>query len=119
MSDLILHVTARAAWSAVQASGQYTADSLASQGFIHCSRLEQVLRTANLFFKGQSGLVVLVIDPQRLRPELRWEPGADLASELFPHIYGPLNLDAVTRVLDFAPGPNGSFTLPDLNSPAG
>jgi uncharacterized protein (DUF952 family) len=60
-------------------------------------------------------MVVLVIDPDRLTSELRWEPGADLATELFPHVYGPINLDAVVQVLDFEPDKNGQFTnLPTL-----
>ena len=97
MSDLILHVTSRVAWSLAEAQGQYEADSLAGQGFIHCSRISQVMRVANVFYSGQPGLVLLVIDPARLGSELRWEPGADLATELFPHVYGPINLDAVLQ----------------------
>ena len=115
MSDFIFHVTSRTAWSAAQASGQYTADTLAGQGFIHCSKAGQVLRVANLFYAGQHGLVLLEIDPARLRPELRWDPGADLVTELFPHVYGPLNLDAVVRALDFEPGSDGLFKLPDIS----
>ena len=55
---------------------------------------------------------LLVIDPQRLTSELRWDPGADLATELFPHVYGPINLDAVLQDIDFEPGPDGKFHLP-------
>jgi uncharacterized protein (DUF952 family) len=112
VSDFILHATSQAAWSAAQARGGYSADSLAGQGFIHCSRKDQILRVANTFYAGQHGLVLLVIDPLRLTSELRWEPGVDLATELFPHVYGPINLEAVQHALDFEPGPDGKFHLP-------
>lgn len=112
MSDYILHATFRTCWSAAQKAGAYTADSLASEGFIHCSKADQILRVANLLFAGQHGLVILVVDPARLTSELRWDPGVDLAAELFPHIYGPINLDAVVSVLDFEPGADGKFHLP-------
>jgi uncharacterized protein (DUF952 family) len=112
VSEFILHITARADWIAAQALGKYAADSLAGQGFIHCSKAEQVLRVANVFYAGQPGLVLLVVDPRRLTSELRWEPGTDLATELFPHVYGPINLDAVVQVLDFEPAADGKFHLP-------
>jgi uncharacterized protein (DUF952 family) len=108
----LLHATTQATWSAAQASGEYAADSLAREGFIHCSTAEQILGVADRFFAGRHGLVLLVIDPARLSPELRWEPGTDLAAELFPHIYGPINLEAVVGVLAFEPGPDGKFHLP-------
>jgi uncharacterized protein (DUF952 family) len=113
VSDFILHVTTRSAWFAAQKRGMYLADSLGSEGFIHCSKADQILRVAELIFTGQHGLVMLVIDPVQLTPELRWEPGVDLTTELFPHIYGPINLDAVVSVLDFEPDANGRFHLPD------
>jgi uncharacterized protein (DUF952 family) len=113
VSEFILHITSRAAWSEAQTRAAYSADSLAGQGFIHCSRLGQVLRVANSFYAGQPGLVLLVIDPVRLSSELRWEPGTDLATELFPHIYGPINLEAVLQVVDFEPAADGKFHLPE------
>ena len=112
MNDFILHATTRTAWSGAQKSGEYIADSLAGEGFIHCSKAVQILRVADLFFAGQHGLVLLVIEPALLRPELRWEPGVDLATELFPHIYGPINLDAVVDALAFEPDIDGKFHLP-------
>jgi uncharacterized protein (DUF952 family) len=112
MTDTILHITTRTSWSAAQKAGGYTADSLTGAGFIHCSKVDQILRVANTIFEGQHGLVILVIDPIRLTSEIRWEPGVDLATELFPHIYGPINLDAVLHVLEFEPGMDGYFHLP-------
>jgi uncharacterized protein (DUF952 family) len=112
MNAYILHATSLTSWAAAQKAGAYTADSLASEGFIHCSKADQLLRVANLLFAGQHGLVILVVDPARLTSELRWDPGVDLATELFPHVYGPINLDAVVRVLNFEPGTDGKFHLP-------
>ena len=112
MNKSIFHVTPRISWYAAQKSGAYAADSLAGEGFIHCSKVDQILRVANTFFAGQNGLAILTIDPSRLVPELHWEPGTDLTTELFPHIYGPINLDAVVLVSDFEPGADGRFHFP-------
>jgi len=112
VSDFILHATSRAAWTAAQKNGEYAVDSLAGQGFIHCSKVDQVMRVVNLIFAGQHDLVLLVIDPALLGSELRWEPGTDLATQLFPHVYGPINLEAVVDVLDLEPGTDGKFHLP-------
>ena len=111
---MIYHITSRTSWQAAQQSGVYTADSLAAQGFIHCSRADQVVRVANTWYTAQHGLVLLEIDETRLKPEVRWEPGTDRPDELFPHIYGPLNLDAVSRVHCFEPDRNEQFSLPPL-----
>lgn len=113
MSELIYHITPRVTWEAAQQRGKYEADSLATQGFIHCSKPNQILPVAENLFHGQHGLVILAIDPAKLKSPLRWEPGEDLTAEVFPHIYGPINLDAVYNVLDFEPNHDGTFGLPE------
>jgi uncharacterized protein (DUF952 family) len=118
---MIFHITSRKAWEDAQTMGEYVADSLASEGFIHCSTLAQVLPVAEKFYKGQSGLVLLLIEPTLLSSTLKWEapsggtppPGVP-ESDQFPHVYGPINPDAVVNVLDFVFDSTGKFTLPNL-----
>jgi len=116
---MIYHITAQHAWQAAQANGAYQADSLATQGFIHLSNREQVLRVANAIYPGQAGLVLLCVEPTRLHAPLKYEPpdttipAEHYQGELFPHLYGALNLDAVLQAVDFPPQSDGHFTLPD------
>ena len=121
MTKLIFHITVDEAWQAAVKQGRYEPESLSQEGFIHCSVLSQILGVANAFYRGQSGLILLAIDPERLTCELKWEPPAEpqpghaTAGELFPHLYGPLNLEAVVKSVSFKPDANGLFSaLPDL-----
>ena len=108
---IIHHITSKSDWDAARAAKSYTADSFASEGFIHCSTAEQVIATANRIFKGRRDLVLLSIDSARVKPAIRYENLAGGAS-LFPHIYGALALDAVVAAHDFPPKEDGSFELP-------
>jgi glutathione S-transferase len=115
VSGHIYHIATRADWERARADGEYTRSTvdktLAEEGFIHASQASQVARTANKFYRDVPGdLVLLVIDPGLLRAELRYEdvPGAELP---FPHIYGPLNADAVVEARPFAAGPDGAFAF--------
>ena len=76
MSEKIIHLTSRHAWQAAQQNGNYRAASLDSEGFIHCSTADQIVRVANAFYAGQHGLVLLLVEPQALTAELKWEPPA-------------------------------------------
>jgi uncharacterized protein (DUF952 family) len=110
--DIILHITTRDAWERATVSRSYRADTLESQGFIHCSKPEQVIRVANSLFRGQDNLVLLCIDSGEVDAEIRYE-NLEGGEQRFPHIYGPLNVEAVVRVLDFKPCPDGAFVLPE------
>jgi len=107
----ILHITSKNEWEKAKAAGVYTAPSLEKAGFIHCSLAHQIPAVANYNFKGQHGLVLLEIDEAKLQHEVKYE---DLWNEgqLYPHIYGALNTDAVLRSVDFPPEADGSFNLP-------
>lgn len=107
---LILHITRRDQWEKALAERVYRAASLDAEGFIHCSRPSQVTSVASYLFRGQQGLVLLCIDTTKLKSPLKYDKVP--SGELFPHIYGPLNIDAVIRVLDFPPKPDGTFDLP-------
>ena len=114
----IFHITTVASWSGAQPLGSYASGSLVIEGFIHCSKSDQVIATANRYFSGQHGLLLLAIDPALVAPEIRFE-NLTGGSELFPHIYGPLNLDAVAAALPFEPGPDGRFTHLPADAPTG
>jgi uncharacterized protein (DUF952 family) len=107
----IYHITPQEEWERARAAGSYQADSLQSEGFIHCSKREQVIPVANRFYHGRVDLVLLAIEPSRLSAQVKYEnlEGGEI---LFPHIYGPLDLDAVTAALPFPPAPDGTFSFP-------
>ncbi len=109
--NIILHITTREAWQTAVFANTYRADSFDSEGFIHCSTLDQVLIPANAMFQGRQGLVLLCIDPDRLTHRLVYEDCYESGIE-FPHIYGPLNVEAVLDVVDFPPNEDGTFSLP-------
>lgn len=107
----LYHITTRAGWEAGAGSGKYKADSLAREGFIHCSLRRQLLSVADTFYRGREDLVLLVIDEARVEPVVRYEDLYDSGDE-FPHIYGPLNREAVVRVVDFPCRADGRFEWP-------
>jgi glutathione S-transferase len=97
---VILHITDADTWAASQAAGEHTSStrgrSLAEEGFIHCSRDHQVESVLAAFYADATDLLLLHIDDRLLTAPWRDEdvPGAGV----FPHVYGPINLDAVVRV---------------------
>ena len=118
---MIYHITSRAAWNDARQRGDYRAESLETEGFIHCSTDSQVLPVAEKYYKGQRGLVLLTIDPSFLSSDLKWEPPSEGApppgvpeGEMFPHIYGPINLDAVIKVFDLEANLDGKYKLPSF-----
>lgn len=116
---LIYHITECQQWENAGQSGEYRTDSLETQKFIHFSTVEQVLKVANAIYRGQSGLVLLTVDSAKLTAELKYEPpdpavpAVHEGEEVFPHLYGALNMDAVVSVVDFPPQADGSFVLPE------
>jgi len=91
---LIYHFTTREAWAKAIETGSYTSPSLNEEGFIHCSELSQVEDIKSRFNAGVQDLVLLTIDTEKLSSQLifEWSPSVQ---STFPHIYGPINPDAV------------------------
>src|SRR5579871_6762126 len=91
----IYHLVVPSNWQQAP-PGPYRAESLAAEGFIHCSNADQVARVADAFFAGEPELLVVCIDVERLASPVRNEdPGI---GERFPHVYGPINRDAIAEV---------------------
>jgi uncharacterized protein (DUF952 family) len=105
----ILHITSRQQWEEAQKKGEYRHPSLDKDGFIHCSKLSQVVQVANEMYWGRTGLVILEIDETRVTPKVKHEAGD---RDEYPHIYGALNVGAVKSVHDFVPRVDGTFSLP-------
>jgi uncharacterized protein (DUF952 family) len=104
--NLLVHICPREEWLQAQQTGIYRDTSLEQAGFIHCSQPEQVLEVANRFYVGIPELVSLWLDPERLTSGIRWE---NVDGTLFPHIYGPINLNAVISATDMLPDHDGVF----------
>lgn len=114
---MIFHILKKSDWDNALRRGEYQPGSLATEGFVHASTREQIVTTANRFFRGQRDLALLCINPRHLTAEVRFEAPADpkdeRARELFPHVYGPIDLDAVTQVLDLPGDSQDGFRLPE------
>ncbi|MEP6920316.1 MAG: DUF952 domain-containing protein [bacterium] len=107
---IIFHITTREGWERARAQGSYRPEAFAAEGFIHCSTPTQVVHVANSRFRSHTGLVLLSIETERVAAAIRYE-NLEGGEQLFPHIYGALNLDAVLEAADFTPGSDGLFQL--------
>jgi uncharacterized protein (DUF952 family) len=111
VADAIYHICRAEEWRAAEAAGAYRGSSQdAADGFIHFSARAQVEESAAKHRAGQSGLVLLTVDPARLGAALKWEPSR--GGQLFPHLYGPLPLAAVIAAEPLPLGPDGRHVFP-------
>jgi glutathione S-transferase len=115
VSGPLFHLAVPDDWAAAFDQGAYTMSTrgvtLAQEGFIHCSTRAQVEATANRFYGDLDQLVLLTIDPDLVPSEIRWEPPAPGADELFPHIYGPLPIAAVNTASPWIRRPGEPWVL--------
>jgi uncharacterized protein (DUF952 family) len=111
---VILHLVAEEVWRTLGPGDRYAPASLDTEGFVHCTADDDLLlRVANAFYVGDHRpMVVLGLDPDRLAGEVRWEAPPDgdpLATERFPHVYGPLEVDAVVQVRRLERDADGAY----------
>lgn len=107
---VIYHLILQADWERARQTGEVRPTSLAEEGFIHCCQdVAQALPVANRLYAGLDGLLMLEVDTQRLAWPVKHEPSR--SGQIYPHIYGPLNTDAVVKVRTMRVGDDGSFFL--------
>ncbi len=110
--DVLLHLTPAEYYRDCDSSAPYAPAGFDDEGFIHCTEgLDNVADVGNRYYKDDLRMyVVLVIDRARVTPEIRYEdPG-----RIYPHIYGPLNRDAITQILPLMRSADGAFVRPHL-----
>lgn len=110
---LIYHITDQSTWDQANLDGIYLPTNFMREGFIHCSTRDQVLDTAERYYANDMNLVLLQIDASRLQSDMV-EENTSGGTEKFPHIYGPINMDAVLSAAPFVKGPDGKYHFPFL-----
>lgn len=91
----IYHIVLPEIWEQVRGERLYRHESLASEGFIHCSYEHQIDGVIERYYADQDDLVILTLDTDKLAARLVAEPST--GGEIYPHIYGPLNMTAVVN----------------------
>jgi uncharacterized protein (DUF952 family) len=99
---------APADFDTARAAGTWDPPSRAKEGFIHASPADQLTRVANKHYGRLDEVLVATLVPEKVRAEIVWEPASN---GLYPHVYGPLNMDAVDRTARFRKGPDGRFAI--------
>jgi len=91
---IIIHIVDFDTWDKNKGNSQYFGDTLKTQGFIHCCLPEQVDEVIKNWFPGREDLIFLEIDSDKVAARLEFE-NSDGGEEKFPHIYGPIEHDAI------------------------
>ena len=94
----IYHITPKSWWATFEGKDYYESPTLAQETFIHLSTAEQVSGVLERYYAGQTDLLKLHINPEKLTAPLRFEVATN--QELFPHLYGPINKEAIERLED-------------------
>lgn len=112
MSSMIYKIVSADLWQAAEASGFFGGAPIdINDGFIHFSTAAQTRKTAELYFKGQTDLLLVSVDGNTLGEALVYEPSR--GGDLFPHLFAPLPMTAVARVVPMPIGPDGNHQFPE------
>ena len=113
MPDIVYKIVPDVLWRKAKETGRFEGAEIdLRDGYIHFSTASQVAETARKHYFGQTGLFLVAVDADALGDALRWEPSRN--DELFPHLYGELDLGAVTAILDMRARSDGTHDIPEL-----
>ena len=107
--EIIFHIASPELWQQAQSTGSYQSETLASENFIHCSTVAQIVTVANRFFGGKEEVLLLCIDSEKVKSEIKYEESEP--EQFFPHIYGEINVDAVLKFINWQAQADGIFYL--------
>src|SRR5215203_1409420 len=93
---LIYHIVLPEVWEKFKDEYEYKAESLGTEGFIHCSYRSQLDTVLERYYKNAGKVLILHINPHLLMSELVAEPSTN--REIYPHIYGKINKSAIVNV---------------------
>ena len=111
LKKLIYKIVPAAEWETAVKLGRFEGSAVdVADGFIHFSTAGQVKETARRHFEGMHGLLLVAVNSEAL-DDLRWEPSR--GGDLFPHLYGPLNVDSTTEVFELPIGKDGLHLFPE------
>lgn len=114
MSSIIYKIVPATLWQDALNRGEFKGAAIdLTDGYIHLSTAEQASGTAARYFAGQEGLLLVAIDAEKLGDKLVYEPSR--GGDLFPHLYGPLTLDAVLWEKPLPLGADGGHVFPELD----
>jgi len=108
--DLLFHITTKEGWKEAQEGGSYIPESLDTEGFIHCSSGDQLKETANRLFGDEDRILLLVIDASMIRDDVKYEKDEE-SGEKFPHIYGPISVNAIIDKIEVEANKSGKFNI--------
>ncbi len=112
----IVIISTQELWEEAKKVGVYTQSTIDSTleqvGFIHCSTLDQTMEIVNRRFARLDNLLLLLVDLEKVLPRVEFEGARSGRVGIFPHIYGPLNTDAVYATFTLAKSPDGIFDWP-------
>jgi len=106
---LIYILCAPQAYEAALELGRYESESLPTEGFIHASPANQLTRVANKYYRHYPSLQLLTVEADKITAPVKWEAISN--GDLYPHIYGPLNMDAVSNVQTVERSPDGTYQI--------
>lgn len=113
MQSIVYKIVSKEIWQSAEERGVFEGASIdLTDGFIHLSTAAQAKRTAELFFKGIEGLLLVAVNAEALGDKLIFEPSRD--NDLFPHLYGALPMSAVVWVKPLPVGADGLHIFPEL-----
>ncbi len=107
---MIYRISEASDWASAKLNGEFASADLTLEGFIHCSEQHQILRTATKYYTGKKPLLLLEIDDTKIANVLKREDSVG-RGELFPHVFAPIPLSAITRHFEFVETSAG-FVLP-------
>ena len=114
MDNIIYKIVPATLWQDALKSGEFKGAAIdLSDGFIHFSTAGQVAETAARHFAGARDLLLVAVDGNRLGDKLVFE--ASRGGAFFPHLYGPLSLDAVLWEKPLPLGADGAHVFPELS----
>ena len=96
---MIYHITTKQQWKSAQEKGFFDESTLHTEGFIHNSTYAQVAGVLERYYKDKADLLLMHIDETKLDAELKYEL-APSVNELFPHVFGNINLTAVEKITE-------------------